>query len=884
MALDGQSDHVKNAFLAVEALAAMRTCNRDELSVLRDNTRRRYPTERWLDENEREWYALDALMRSRPWATNKDKPFPYPFRKATNEMRKVEGKWIGDDENTGRLSTRGKAQSEILTQIRMPVEFPPTHRVILFTPEFGSENSYDKEPWSALVPEESTDIWVICWQGWSNFSEMLNEVTRAALSFADGVNTVWFGHSMGAIVAYEVLLRFEGLECPSLPVALVVSGCPAPKRFAQEYTPYDKYEWLTQISSVGDIAKLDQQKRDVLSSQFRLQFDNKTPANLKEALVNSIMAELKMMREYTVDAKEERKVHIPIVAICHDEDELVVDRGAVEAWAECTDYESNDLPAFELLALEEEDDGEVLADLGHGFASEPTDTLVEKVSATMQKHSAEKDVLKRIAKIDIGPTDGPLPEKVDILNVGAGVGGIGNCSVLAKSGKSIICVEREKEIGGIWHHYANVYSRVNSSELLYRLINRQGATARANEDHTPTTDILSDINSLAATHCYGCFRTQRDVKKVVKLQDGTYEVTIEDLRDNTMHKVHAGVVSLTVNRRIGKRRDVHFDGESHFRGEICYGYANEVRGTKFWGKKTMIVGAGAFAFENVRTALELGAKHVYLLGRRSGTTCPKWIDMISVLRPTDENYFTDKTGNMISFECWKQCYKDAGLLMPECWSEGLLKPDNHTVSVADMAFLAGYHGMVTLMTGEIKCFLKNGYGVELKDGSTVELDVVVKCTGFHRNEEVPKLVDQAKSYPWGTLDFNMQYFAEPLLDGAQFGGAKGMTTLDIEENNKVSDEDVQQGYEAFKKLGLPDVFTPQGNTWGSGYCCGMRAGAEFFKWLVEHEEQQKALIQTVGAPTNHVTELWASQIAQGSLEASRRILAALRDVKAVEDQ
>jgi len=46
--------------------------------------------------------------------------------------------------------------------------------------------------------------------------------------------------------------------------------------------------------------------------------------------------------------------------------------------------------------------------------------------------------------------------------------------------------------------------------------------------------------------------------------------------------------------------------------------------------------------------------------------------------------------------------------------------------------------------------LKNGYGVELKDGSTVKLDVVVKCTGFHRNAEVPNIVDQAKCYPWGT--------------------------------------------------------------------------------------------------------------------------------------
>jgi len=878
-----QNEKVQNAKKAVECLAQQLKCTDDEVLAYRENTRRRYPTERWLDENEREWYALDKLMRSRAWATKKDTPFPYPFRKATNEMRKVEGPWIGDDEYFDKPSTRGKAPSQILTQIKMPAEFPPTHRVLLFTPEFGSEHSYDKEAWKALMPEESTDIWVVCWQGWLNFDDMLSEVTRAALSFADGVNTVWFGHSMGAIVAFEVLKRFEGLECPCLPVALVASGCPAPKLFVKEYTPYNKYEWLTQISSLGDVARLDQQKRDVLSRQFRVEFDKQGRVELNEARLKSMIPELNMMKEYTSDAKDEKKVHIPIVAICHDEDELVA-RDAIEAWAECTDCDSNEVPAFELFALEDEDDGEVLADLGHGFASDPTDTLIEKVSATMQKHNNEKDVLKRIAKIDVGPTDGPLPEKVDFLTIGAGIGGIGNSDILAKSGKSIIIIEREKRLGGIWQMYANVYSRVNSSEILYRVINRQGATARANEDHTPSTDILSDLYLLASQRCKGCFRTQREAKKVEKCQDGTYDATILDLRDNTTHKVNAGAVTFTVNRRIGKRRDVTYNDENHFRGEIVYGYANEVRGTKFWGKKTMIVGAGAFAFENVRTALELGAKHVYLLGRRAGTTCPKWIDMISILRPTDAYYNTNKTGNMISFETWKQCYSDAGLALPDCWSEGLLKPNNHTVSVADMAFIAGYHGMVTLLVGEIKKFNKDGYGVELMDGSTIELDVVVKCTGFHRNTDVPDMVGKAKSYPWGALDLNMQYAAEPLLDGGQFGSAKGGTDVSYDESETVTDEAVKEGFAAYMKLGLPDIMTPRANAFGSGYACGMRSGAEFFKWLVEHQDQQKGLIESIGAPTNDCTELWLSTIGKGMFEASRRILAALKDADALEDK
>lgn len=41
------------------------------------------------------------------------------------------------------------------------------------------------------------------------------------------------------------------------------------------------------------------------------------------------------------------------------------------------------------------------------------------------------------------------------------------------------------------------------------------------------------------------------------------------------------------------------------------------------GKRVVIAGMGAFAVENVRTALEHGAAHVTVVGRRHGTICPK---------------------------------------------------------------------------------------------------------------------------------------------------------------------------------------------------------------------------------------------------------------------
>ena len=102
--------------------------------------------------------------------------------------------------------------------LSLPAETPPQtyhglhsfdifqlrRRLLLFAPDFGSMNSFDSS-WAKL----DADLWLVSWQGWTCWDQMIEQVTRKVLSLADGVSTVWYGHSMGAIVAYEVLKRFE---------------------------------------------------------------------------------------------------------------------------------------------------------------------------------------------------------------------------------------------------------------------------------------------------------------------------------------------------------------------------------------------------------------------------------------------------------------------------------------------------------------------------------------------------------------------------------------------------------------------------------------------------------------------------------------------------
>jgi len=867
IAMDSMSQEQKVSARAMTALGAHTKIFQNVRDVQAQNVRERCCTDQWLDENEREWMCLDSLMRSRPWATNRDKAFPYPFREATEKMRALEGPWSGDDDPFPREWTRGVAGDKVLTNVRQVKEYPPELRFILFTPEFGSVNSFAASSWQQLASSHDTDFWIVSWQGWDNWTEMIEQVTRKVLSFADGVSTVWYGHSMGAIVAYEVLKRFDQrYRSPNLPVALIVSGCPAPHLFSDFYRPQEKHDFLLKLRIPNDFDILTQEKRDILLKEFQVRLDNRQDAlqvRSEAEYRKAIVTDLKVLMSYAFEHGEAKAVSVPVIAMAHDEDNLVEPQ-MVQAW----EAYAPGPDSFEFLALEDVADGEVLAEQGHGYAMRPVPELIQKIYESMLKHQISKDLAAILP--DIGPTDGEIPAKTDCVIVGAGIAGVTTARAMAEAGRDLLVFDKYDAIGGIWTYYANVFSRVNTSEVGYRMVNQQGPGSRPNEDHSPTHDILRDLYTVAAQFSKGRFRCGVEILKVKQQQDKSYIVTWKRLKTGETGKIHAKSVCFHTNRRIGKRRDVDWPGKEKFRGECVYGYANEVTPLKFWGKTVMVIGAGAFAYENLRTALEHGAKHVTMLGRRSGTTCPKWIDVIAFLRPCDQYYNTDRNGNVISFDAWKQCYVDAGLPQPECWAEGLLKPHNHTVSVSDLAFIAGYHGLATLKVGEIAAYRPDGHGVVLKDGSKVDCDIIIKATGFHLNDEVPQISGRRNIHSFNLLDLNMMYGAEPLLDGAQFGSARGR----VAEDEQFDYEALVAGWMQMQKMGIPEAFQ-RNNPFGSGYAGPMYVAAWFFKWLQLNPDYQEDLLKASGEPQQDAVKMWASSIGTNMGNTIKRLQARL---------
>jgi len=90
----------------------------------------------------------------------------------------------------------------------------------------------------------------------------------------------------------------------------------------------------------------------------------------------------------------------------------------------------------------------------------------------------------------------------------------------------------------------------------------------------------------------------------------------------------------------------------------------------------VILGMGAFAIENMRTAFERGAAHVTLLCRQRGTVCPQLIDWVNFIRPWKlRNNLPrhDAAGDAEVLQAWRTAYDASGAVPPECWQQDFCK-------------------------------------------------------------------------------------------------------------------------------------------------------------------------------------------------------------------
>ena len=368
------------------------------------------------------------------------------------------------------------------------------------------------------------------------------------------------------------------------------------------------------------------------------------------------------------------------------------------------------------------------------------------------------------------PDQSPLPDKTDVLIVGGGITGLYGAHRLTEAGISCHVVEARDIVGGIWSQYANATSQVNTSEGAYRLIESQ---TRTNRDHSTTAEILKDMRLIVTQMKDNLFTATRTTQ--IEGSNGAYNVTVE--REGGPQTIACKGVILAVNDRIGPPREITWRNQDQFNGLVCQGISDQTKDVDWHGKKVAVIGMGAFAVENVRTALENGAERVTIVCRRHGTVCPKIIDYLNFATPYDENFLHDRKSNIRNMMLWKKLYDLSGATQPECWM-GKIKHEGHTISVSDIWFIAHFLEKLTTQSGSVTGLYDRGLVVDYD--TRIEADIIVNCVGFDRNSPVVKqLCGRDTMYNNNYIDKDLMYLADAYIDDDVFNSFFGSSVLEM---------------------------------------------------------------------------------------------------------
>ncbi|ENZ5483106.1 MULTISPECIES: SDR family NAD(P)-dependent oxidoreductase [Serratia] len=312
-----------------------------------------------------------------------------------------------------------------------------------------------------------------------------------------------------------------------------------------------------------------------------------------------------------------------------------------------------------------------------------------------------------------------------VLVIGAGVGGLGFARQLEKNGLSVVVLEKNDWAGGVWKSLANDDSKLQIDSPAYDFDSNHLPLIgdhRWSKGFPGRAEILEGAETIAETLkgdvIFGC-----EVRQVEKKSENEYLVTY--LKDGKSHSMLvSGVAAMTggLHRPVQHR----FPDEERFLGHVGQGISNDTAVTVFNGASVVIVGHGAFAIENMRTALENGAKHVTLLCRRRNlvlSTFCNWLlnanngvmpvaDVVEIMRP-----FYQACG--IDIETLPSISRD---------KSGDLLLDQTTVPPgSDLFFLAQMLGKLTIVEDEVARMTDNG--ALTRKGQEIKADVFLKCLG-----------------------------------------------------------------------------------------------------------------------------------------------------------
>jgi dimethylaniline monooxygenase (N-oxide forming) len=308
--------------------------------------------------------------------------------------------------------------------------------------------------------------------------------------------------------------------------------------------------------------------------------------------------------------------------------------------------------------------------------------------------------------------------------IGAGSSGIATAKALHEQGVPFDCIEASDRVGGNW-----VFGNRNGMSAAYRDLHINTSRDRmAYADypmpaeypdyphHTQIAAYFDDYVDHFGFRDHIIFNTR--VERVVRGADGVYTVTTDD------GEVREYDVVLVANGHHWNARwpEPAFPGSDAFAGVQIHAH-EYVDPSLFEGKDVVVLGMGNSAMD-LAVESSYVANSTYLAARRGAWIVPKYL----FGRPSDQL----KNDPRIPFKIrQKAIHNIVKLYTGDLTKYGLPKPDHQfgeahpTISGRILDRIQ--HGRVTPKPNIARL---DGRMVEFVDGTRVEADVVVYCTGY----------------------------------------------------------------------------------------------------------------------------------------------------------
>ena len=310
--------------------------------------------------------------------------------------------------------------------------------------------------------------------------------------------------------------------------------------------------------------------------------------------------------------------------------------------------------------------------------------------------------------------------------IGAGSSGIAAVKALAAHGYDVTAYEKSDRVGGNW-----VWGNTNGMSSAYRSLHINTSRERMEYSDFPMPKSYPDFPH--HTHIAKYFddyverfgirdriRFETGVERAARGADGVWEVALEG---GETHRYDALLVA-NGHHWDARWPEPAFPGAEDFEGVQIHSHDYKGDDPGFFRDKTVVVlGMGNSAMD-IAVEASFVASHTYLAARRGAHVMPKYL----FGKPIDQIGGSTRIPFAVRRRILEGMLK---LYLGDMERYGLPKPDHRLgdahPTVSDDILSRMAHGTITAKPTIASL---SRHGVRFADGSEVEADVVVYCTGY----------------------------------------------------------------------------------------------------------------------------------------------------------